>query len=345
MFLLDFWARYFRQFLFGTDVTLIAGTVLEDWAKDVSQNITTRNELFLHYKNQDARNPNGRKGYRVVEGGRQFKETLFTAVNSTFKGYADRATIDTSVGNPIQEAEYDHKIIAGSINLSKLEDAQNMPAYQIHDLLEVKMEEAEYSMEEILGDSALSDGTTDTTLPGGLQQAIPTTAATTNNGLGNINSINNSFWRPQIDTSGVTTWNTTNEGLIALDALYQNCTRGQEKPDLIVTTNAVKSLINIMTITNGTINVNMGKDRGDLGFDDVFFRKAKVIADDNVPAQTLYLVNTRHHRFSVLRKGEFKTTKRKEPIDGLYTVWQLYVFCNFTNSARRLQGIMTGIAG
>lgn len=324
------------------DISLIAGTVLEDWAKDVTQNITTRNDFFLHYKQMDKRNPNGRQGYRVVEGGRQFIETLFTATNSTFRGYADRAAIDTTVGNPIKEAQYNHRIIAGSINLSKLEEAQNMPAYQIHDLLEVKMEEAEYSMEEILGDSALSDGTTDTTLPGGLQQAIPTTNDTA---FGTIDSTLNTFWRPQRDTTGVTAWNTTNEGLIALDAIYQLCTRGQEKPDLIVTTNAVKSLINIMTILNGTLNVNMGASKGELGFDDVYFRKAKVISDDNVPAQTLYLVNTRHFRFSVLRKGEFKTTKMKEPVDGLYMISQMYVFCNFTCSARRLLGLMTAIAG
>ena len=323
-----------------SDITLIAATVLEDWSKDVTNNITSRNAFFLHYRNQDAKRPNGRKGYRVVEGGRQFIETLFTAVNGTFRGYNDRETIDTTEGNPVKEAQYDQKIIAGSINISKLQEAQNMPAYQIHDLLEVKMEEAEYSMEEILGDSVLSDGTTDTKLPGGLQLIMGLTAGT----VGTIDETLNSFWAPIRDTSGVTAWNTSNEGLIALDAAYENCSRGQEKPDLIVTTTAVKSLINIMTISLGTINVNMGSSTGELGFDTVKYRGANVIADDNVPAQRLYLVNTRHLRFAVLRKGEFKTTKMKEPIDGLYSVAQMYVFCNLTCSARRLQGVMSAIA-
>lgn len=336
-----FWQSLLKPWFHSADITLIAGTVLQDWAKDVTQNITQRNEFFLHYKNQDARNPNGRKGYRVVEGGRQFIETLFTAVNSTFKGYNDRETIDTTEGNPIKEAQYDQKIIAGSINISKLQEAQNMPAYQIHDLLEVKMEEAEYSMEEILGDSVLSDGTTDTKIPGGLQLLIGLTAGT----VGTISEAANSFWAPQRDTTGVTAWNTSNEGLTALDAIYEACSRSQEKPDLIVTTTTVKSLINIMTVLTGTINVNMGAERGEIGFDNVFFRKARVIADDNVPTQRLYLVNTRHLRFAVLRKGEFKTTKMKEPIDGLYSVAQMYVFCNLTCSARRLQGVMSAIAG
>ncbi len=327
-----------------SDVSLIAGTVLQDWSKDVSQNITTRNEFFRHYRNKDKQvGPNGRKGYRVVEGGRQFIETLFTAVNGTFRGYNDRDTIDTTEGNPIKEAQYNQKIIAGSINISKLQEAQNMPAYQIHDLLEVKMEEAEYSMEEILGDSVLSDGTTDTKLPGGLTQLIALTAGT----VGTIDETANAFWAPQRDTTGVTAWNTANEGLIALDALYELCTRGQEKPDLIVTTTPVKSLINIMTITNGatTINTNMGNLTGELGFDTVRYRGANVIADDNVTAGRLYLVNTRHLRFAVLRKGEFKTTPMKDPIDGLYSVAQMYVFCNLTCSARRLQGVLSAIAG
>lgn len=324
------------------NVSLVVGTILEDWAPEIADNVTDRNDFFRHYKNMDKARPNGRKGYVVVEGGRQFNETLFTNVNSTFGGYADRAVIRTDVGSPIDEAQYVQKIVAGSINISLLEDAQNMPKYQIHDLAMVKKEEAEFSMEEIMGASALSDGTTDTAIPGGLQQSI----SSTDNTLGGINGVNETFWRPQRDTSGVTAWNTSNEGLIALDALFQSCVRGSEKPDLIVTTPAIASLINIMNITRLAINVNSGANKSDIGVvGDTEYRGARVISDDNVPAGFLYLVNTRHLRFKVLKKGEFKTTKMKQPVGGLYNVQQLYVFCNFTCSARRLQGLMTGITG
>lgn len=323
------------------DVSLVVGTILEDWSPDIADNITDRNEMLAYYKERDSQNSNGRKGYRVVKGGRQFNETLFTAVNGTFGGYDDRETIRTDVGNPITEAQYAQKIVAGSINLSKLEDAQNMPDYQIHDLAMVKKEEAEYSMNEILGASALSDGTTDTKIPGGLQLII----SATNNTVGTIDGSARTFWRPNRDTTGVTAWNTSDEGLIALETLFGQCSRGAEKPDLIVTTVAIRSLINIMQIKNHTININDGTKKASLGYDDVYYRGAKVISDDNVPSSFLYLVNTRHLRFSVLQKGEFKMTKMKEPTDGLYEVGQLYVFCNWTCSARRLQGLMTGIVG
>ena len=300
--------------------------------------MTDRNEFFRHYKQVDKATK-GRKGYVVVEGGRQFNETLFTNVNSTFGGYSDRETIRTDVGNPIKEAQYEQKIVAGSINLSKLEDAQNVPKYQIHDLAEVKKEEAEFSMTEIMGASALSDGTTDTKIPHGLQYLIPLS----NGVVGSINGGTHTFWQPQRDTTGVGAWNTSREGLLALEPLFQLCKRGPEKPDLIVTTNAVKSLINVMNVIENTVNLNAGNLTSKMGFDDVYYRGAKVIEDDNVPTGYLYLVNTRHLRFKVLRKGQFKTTKMKEPIDGLYSVQQLYVFCNFTLSAMRLQGVMTGI--
>jgi len=323
------------------EVSLIVGTILEDWAPQIVDNVTDRNDFYKHYKDMDRANRGGRPGYRVVEGGRQFNETLYTNVNSTFGGYADRQTIRTDVGNPIREAQYDQKIVAGSINMSKLEDARNVPKYQIHDLAMVKREEAEYSMAEVMGAAALSDGTTDTLIPHGLQYFIRTTNAT----IGTIDGSTNTFWRPQRDTSGVTAWNTSDEGLIALDAIYQDCKRGPEEPDLIVTTQAIMSLINIMNINNATLNINMGSDQAKLGFSGATYRKARVLSDDNVPAQTLYLVNTRHLRFAVLRRGEFKMTKDKEPIDGLYSVRQLYVFCNFTCGNLRLQGIMTSIAG
>lgn len=324
------------------DVSLIVGTILEDWSPKIFDNVTDRNEFFRFYKEASKSDPNGRQSYVRVEGGRQFNETLFTNVNSTFGGYSDRETIRTDVGNPIKEAQYSQQIVAGSMNMSLLEDAQNMPKYQIHDFAMVKKEEAEYSMAEILGASALSDGTTDTKIPAGLQFII----SSTDNTVGTINGSTNTFWRPQRDTSGITAWNTSNEGLIALDALFQNCTRGAEKPNLIVARPAVVTLINIMNITNLQININQGANKSDVGVvGDTSYRGARVIADDNCPTQTLYLVNTKHLRFKVLSKGEFKMTPNKQPVDGLYNIRQLYVFCNFTCSARRLQGLMTGIAG
>lgn len=324
------------------DVSLVVGTILEDWAPQIADNVTDRNEMLAYYKERDRSvGEDGRKGYRVVKGGRQFNETLYTAVNGTFQGYDDRETILTNPGNPIKEAQFAQKIIAGSINMSKLEDAQNMPDYQIHELATVKKEEAEYSLNEILGASALSDGTTDTKIPGGLQLII----STTNNTVGTIDGAANTFWRPNRDTSGVTAWNTSDEGLIALESIFGQCSRQSEKPDLIVTTVAIKSLIGIMQTKNHHITIADGAKKANLGYDDVYYRGAKVIADDNVPAGFLYLVNTRFLRFAVLQKGEFKMTKMKEPIDGLYEVGQLYVFCNWTCGARRLQGVMTQITG
>src|SRR3990167_9306176 len=115
------------------DLTLLAATVLEDWAKDITNVFGTRNDFFRHYRSKDKADLNGRKGYRVVEGGRLFVETLATAVNGTFRGYNDREAIDTTESEEVKEAQYSQTIIAGSINFSKLQEAQNLPSYQIHD--------------------------------------------------------------------------------------------------------------------------------------------------------------------------------------------------------------------
>lgn len=324
-----------------SDVSLIVGTTLADWAEDIADNVTDRNAYFRHLKGLDKASPNGRKGYVVKRGGERFKETLFAAVNSTFKGYDSRETVDTTAGNPIKEAEYEIKIIAGSINISLLEEAQNTEKYQIHDLALVKKEEAEYSMGEQIGAAVLSDGTTDTKLPGGLQQLI----ATTNTTVGTIDSAANAFWRPQRDTSGVSAWNTSDEGLIAFEQMWGLCKRDPLEPDVIVTTVAVGTLINIMQIKNHSININNGANKADLGFGAVHFHGAPVLSDDNVPAGYLYLVNSRFTRFQVLSKGNFALTKMKQPVGGLYSVAQLYLFANMTCGARRLNGVMTAITG
>lgn len=327
-----------------SDVSLIVGTTLADWAPDIADSVSDRNAFMAYMKTKDGANAS-KGGYRqrmvVVEGGNEFRETVFFNLNSTFKGYADRATIDTSVGNPIKEAQYPHKIVAGTINISLLEEAQNTTKYQIHNLAKVKRQEAEISMAEIMGAAALSDGSTDTTIPGGLQYLI----STSNGTIGTIDSSVNTAWRPQRDTTGVSAWNTSDEGLIALDGIFEKCVRGSEKPDAIVTTVAVKSLINIMQIKNHSINVEQNSDMAKLGFDTIKYRGATVMADDNVSTGYLYLVNTAYTRFQVLSKGNFKMTEMKQPVGGLYNCMQLYVFCNFTSGALRLNGLMTGITG
>lgn len=326
------------------DVSLIVATTLADWAPDIADSVSDRNAFMAYMKTKDAANK-GRGGYRermvVVEGGNEFRETVFFSLNSTFKGYADRATIDTTVGNPVKEAQYAHKIVAGTINISLLEEAQNTTKYQIHNLSKVKRQEAEISMAEVMGAAALSDGTTDTLIPAGLQYLIPVSNGT----VGTIDGVANSAWRPQRDTSGVTAWNTSNEGLIALDGMFERCVRGSEKPDAIVTTVAVKSLINIMQILNHSINVEQNSDMAKLGFDTIKYRGATVMADDNVPTGYLYLVNTAYTRFQVLSKGNYKLTEMKQPVGGLYNCMQLYVFANFTSGALRLNGLMTAITG
>lgn len=324
------------------DVSMIVGTTLSHWAPEIADNISDRNAFMAYMKTKDrASKSGGQKRMVVVPGGDQFKETIFSAVNGTFKGYADRGTIDTTPGLPIKEAQYDHKIVAGSINISLNEEASNTTEYAIHNLSKVKRKEAEISMSEVMGASALSDGTTDTLIPHGLQFLISASANT----VGTIAESSFANWAPYRDASGVTAWNTSNEGLIALDLAYTRTTRGTDMPDAIVTTPAIMSLINVMMINKATINVGMNEDMFKMGYDTVKYRRATVMADDNVPAQQLYLVNTEYTRFQVMSKANFAMTEMKQPIDALLKVMQLYVICNFTCGARRLNGLMTAIAG
>jgi len=327
-----------------SDVSLIVGTTLADWAPEIADSVSDRNAFMAYMKTKDKANAS-KGGYRqrmvVVEGGHEFRESVFFTTNSTFKGYADRATIDTTVGNPIKEAQYAHKIVAGSINISLLEEAQNTTKYQIHNLAKTKRQEAEISMAEVMGAAALSDGTTDTLIPAGLQYLI----GASNGTVGTIDGAANAAWRPNRDTTGVSAWNTSDEGLIALDGIFEKCVRGTEKPDAIVATLAIKSLMNIMMIKNLQINIPVNDDMAKLGYDTLKYRGATVMADDNVPSGYLYLVNTAYTRFQVLSKGNFKLTEMKQPVGGLYNVMQLYVFCNFTSGSLRLNGLMTAITG
>lgn len=95
----------------------VATVTLQNHGKEIFDNITTNNALLYMLKK--------RGNIKIVGGGRKFTHPVYYKVNTSFKSYAKLDVIDTPVMDDISRAEYDIKVVAGSLVISTVEEAMN----------------------------------------------------------------------------------------------------------------------------------------------------------------------------------------------------------------------------
>lgn len=271
---------------------------------------------------------------RVTEGGRTFTHPLIYAVNSSFGARAALGTIPTPDPDVLTRSEWNIRTISGSITISKLEEAQNQGKSQIIRLLEEKKQEAQISMTEVLGDQLVGGGGVDPNWDS-LTTIISTTNTTTVGGIAGSDAS----WRNYSAAIGGA-FNTSSNGITAMDLAVRGCTFGSRGPRAIFTTSAVWGLYYISQA--GAIRY-YNEELADAGFKHLNFGTLPVLWDDNVVAGRLYLVDTDSLWLQVLSKGNMVTTEFLPAVNQLSSVALMYLFGNLTTGSRRTQGIVTGI--
>ena len=180
---------------------------LQNHASEIFDNITTNNALLYLLKK--------RGNIKEVTGGRKFTHPLYYAINTSFRTYTPLEVIDTPVMENITRAEYDIKVVAGSLVMSTVEEAQNAgDKTKLLDYAETIKMDAENSMSEVLGDQVWKDGSAAKDFDG-IQSLISITPAAATE-VGGIVPSTYSYWRNQVDTTEITTFNTSETGVKAM---------------------------------------------------------------------------------------------------------------------------------
>ena len=314
----------------NTNFDRIASETLQNHGKEIFDEITTNNALLYLLKKRD--------NIKVVTGGRQFTHPLFYKLNTSFKSYAKLDAIDTPIMDDITRAEYDIKIVAGSLVISTFDEAANNgDREKLLDLADTVRMAAENSMSEVLGDQVFADGTSANDFDG-LQQLIDTTPATGT--VGNIDGATYSYWRNQADVTGVTAFNTSQEGLIAMNTMLNNCTFGRMGPRAIITTKTAYALYEVGLTSNIRYATT---ELADAGFLHLAYATMPVLFDDNCPAGYMYFIDTDSLWLQVLAQGNMKVTPFEASHNQLSKTALMYLFGNLTTGSRRTNGIITGV--
>lgn len=269
------------------NVSDIVATTIQNRSRQIADNVTRNNALLARL--------NQRGNVKTISGGSSILEELSFAENGNAGFYSGYDLLPVAAQDVISAAEYSIKQFAVPVVMSGLEMLQNSGKEAFIDLLEARLNVAEATMMNKLAQSVYSDGTgsggKEIT---GLNAAVAST--NTSGTYGGIDRATWSFWRNQkydFSDNTVTPGPTTIQN--AMNTLWASCTRGNDRPDLIVVDTIfwgfyMSSLQAIQRFTSA--------DTGNLGFPSLKFMDADVVLDGGIggycPSQTGFFLNTKY---------------------------------------------------
>lgn len=310
----------------------IITTTLRNRSGELADNVSKGNALLNRLKE---------KGGWKAASGRTIVQELDYAENGTFMYYSGGEQLNIASSDVLSAAEFDWKQAACAVVATGLEvDVQNVGKEAVIDLLEARIKNAQRTMRNNICNGMYSDGTgTGGKQIGGLQLLVAD--APTSGTVGGINRLNFSFWRNQVydaSSDGGTAATAANIQTY-MNAEYLECTRGADKPDLILAdANYYKlfwgSLQAIQRITDSKM--------AEAGFQSVKFAGADVVYEDNtgMPSNHMYFLNTDYIFLRYAPKRLFKPLEKVQSINQDAMV-QLITFAgNMTTSNASLQGVL-----
>lgn len=269
------------------NVSDIVATTIQNRSRQIADNVTKNNALLARL--------NQRGNVKTISGGSSILEELSFAENGNAGFYSGYDLLPVAAQDVISAAEFSIKQFAVPVVMSGLEMLQNSGKEAFIDLLEARLNVAEATMMNKLAQSVYSDGTgsggKEIT---GLNAAVAST--NTSGTYGGIDRATWSFWRNQkydFSDNTVTPGPTTIQN--AMNTLWASCTRGNDRPDLIVVDTIywgfyMSSLQAIQRFTS--------PDTGNLGFPSLKFMDADVVLDGGIggycPASTGFFLNTKY---------------------------------------------------
>lgn len=313
--------------------TELVSTTFRKHRREIKDNISKNNALLrrLYDKGQ----------YRREDGGLTIACPLDYAANGTYQRYSDWDVLNIAASDVISAAEYQWRQIAIHVVSSGRELRINSGESRIINLAKAKLKNAIRTFKNNFSGDLYSDGTA-TNQINGIQALIADAGTGT---VGGINSSTFPFWQNVVQSAAaplqgggaITPSATTIESLML--PLWLELTRGDDKPDLIVSSNDYfdfyeRSLTGLK---------RYGTDReASGGFASLKYKTADVIFDggSGIPAAHMYFMNTDYLELVVHRDADMEQVDELRPVNQDGAVVPILWMGNLTESNRKLQGVM-----
>lgn len=270
---------------------------------------------------------NGRK--KPASGGDFLVEPLLYGTNDTVGSYDAYDPISTNPQTGITSAQFNWKLLAGSVTFSRVEALKNNSKEKMIDLLEAKTTQLEESLRNEFNTEAFSDGTGNSGKDVTGLRAIVANSGT----FAGINRTTYTWWKAQVQS--------TAEILSEprMRTMYFDCSRNLTKPSLIITTQALYE--KYMSLVQPLLRTTNNK-LGDLGFLNIEYMGTPMVYDASCPDGYMFFLNDKYLRLRVHPEADFKVTEEKEPHNQLVFTKQVYWLGNLTSNNCRFQGTLSG---
>lgn len=306
---------------------------IESRTGEIADNVMKNNAIL--YKLQKRGN------VKPISGGSVILQELSFQENSNFSWYSGYDQLSVQAADVITSAKFDFKQAACPVVISGLEELQNSGKEAVLDLLDARMNVAEATMNNNMAAGVYSDGTG---YGGkqiiGLQLAV---SLTPSSGVyGGIDPNVWTFWQNQLQSAGAQSAATIQ---LNMNALFNNCTRYQDVPDLCV---ADTNLFGIFEQSLQAIQRFSEVEVGDLGFQTLKYKGMDVVLDGGIggfcPQNLMYMLNTKYLFLRPHSKRNMVplSNGRRLPVNQDAELEILAWAGAFTCSGRRFQGVLKG---
>lgn len=305
-------------------------TTLKDRTGKLHDNMSKNSALLNRLKEKGKMSP--------ISGGSKILEELEYG-EGDMVWYSGYDTISYSPKQLFSAAEYALKLCAVPVAISGEEMLMNSGHDQILNLFEKRINNAEKTLINKMAAAVYSDGTGSSGKEiGGLALLVADDPTSGTVGAINRATTGNEFWRNQAVTSTITKDNIKQ----LMNNLYLKCSRGSDKPDLIVCDDTLYSLYDasLMDLQRFT-----DPKTADSGFISLKFKGADVIYDGgqggHCPENHMYFLNTDYLYLRTHKDRDMKVIGGDRTAvnqDALYRIigWA----GNLTMSNAALQGVL-----
>lgn len=261
-------------------------------------------------------------------GGVDIRTPLNYALNGAGGWYSGADTFNTTDTDNISAASWDWKQLYENITISGRDRMVNNGDEAVLDFVKSKLQIAEQTMADRLGDAFYSAGTDANSILG-LRTLVDATDT-----VGGISGSTYSWWASQEDSS------TTTLSMSALQTQHTLLTKNNKSPTVAL---ATRTLYNSYYALLQPQQRFQDTETAKGGFQNLMFNGIPVIAGSKVPASHWFFLNEDFLLFIVHSERDMKFTGWKDPIAQDVTVAQLLFMGALVTTNRRMHGKFTAL--
>lgn len=315
--------------------TELVTTTFRNHRADIIDNVSNNNAFLQRLMKKGMK--------RTESGGTTLAQPLEYAENSTYQRYSGYDVLNIGASDVLSAAEFPWRQIAIHVTASGQEMRINSGKERIVNLVKSRMKNAIRTFKNNFSFDVYGDGTLPNQI-GGLQLLIADNGQGT---VGGINAATWTFWRNKVQSAAapiqgggaITPSGATGVMESLMLPLWMAQTRGDDKPDLILSSNEYFAFYETSQVS---IKRYTQAETAKGGFQSLKYKSADVIFDggSGIPNAHMYFLNTDYIHLVVHKDADLEVVPEMRPYNQDAVVVPILWMGNLTIGNRALQGVL-----